>query len=486
MLALLVSPDAAFLDKHEAPLRREGYEVERCREVLDLPARLAEASAQAPSLVVLHGATAAVLAHGIEAARKALPSVRIMVMDAALGLDDKSRLIDAGADDCQSRELPEAIFLARARNLLRSAVRSAGPEAAVPPSLRSAASLSLDTVQRTAFLDGRQVSLTRLQFDVLAGLTARSGEACAREALVADLLEKGHPVDDRRLTACVQSVNALLSPFATVEEAQGGFALRAGEMRARLKASAGRLFAAFSGALSNARVYGASHPAVLSSLSEALEQVRVLCDAGGKPEVVVSLSPGGVQVDGLAPDPPPGAADPGTAFLRRFGLASFGVSRGATADDLAQFCRASLAPPQMPPRDALDAMLAKAAPGSLTVDYSAARVKEEGRAVAERLAEVLSRNPAGGAALFHPDGELVFKARQKLYKARGRAEVEAFFSAFPQGLELNVTSCESAEGGFKAECVVISPRYGAAKDFYSFRLQDGLIIFFEAASRLRL
>ncbi|MBI5595671.1 MAG: response regulator transcription factor [Elusimicrobia bacterium] len=485
MLVLLVSPDAAFLGPHEASLRGEGFEVERMADVYGLPARLADATAGRPALIVLSGAPGAVLKFGVEEARTALPAVRIMVCDSGLGLNDKTRLLNAGADDCQVRLLPEALFLARARNLLRSAARGTG--AAPPPELRSTASLTLDTTARRAFTGGKEVVLSRLQFDLLAALTSRRGETCGRDTLVSELLERGHAPDPDRLRACLRSVNDLLQPFgcALLEDADGTLALRPADSKSRRRAAAGRLLASFSAALSNARVYSASHAGVMAALSEVVELARALCREGSRAEVVLSLTPAGMTVDGEVPEPPPGPGDPGTAFLRRFGLSSVGISAQAAAEDLAQLCRASLAPPQMPPRDALDAMLAKASPGSVTVDYSAKRVKEEGRAAIERLAEVLSRNPAGGAALFHPEARLTFKARQKVYKAEGRAQVEAFFSVFPRGLELNVTSCEQSEGGYSAECVVISERYGAAKDLYSFRLQDGLFVSFEAASRLR-
>ncbi len=119
--------------------------------------------------------------HGDEVARRlvvAHPSTRILMLTAAVELDDKESGFGLGADDYLTKPFELRELVLRLRALARRSGRTAPP-------VVEAHGLRLDPFRREVHRDGRYVALTRKQFAVLAELVAAEGGVVSAEDLLA-------------------------------------------------------------------------------------------------------------------------------------------------------------------------------------------------------------------------------------------------------------------------------------------------------------
>jgi two-component system, OmpR family, KDP operon response regulator KdpE len=115
----------------------------------------------------------------------------------ATARDDETeivRVLDGGADDYVVKPYSAAHLEARIRAVLRRA-ETAGGEA-------DAGELVVGTLvvapgRREASIDGRQLDLTRLEFDLLAHLARRSPEVVTRRELLAEVWQQPYGGADK-------------------------------------------------------------------------------------------------------------------------------------------------------------------------------------------------------------------------------------------------------------------------------------------------
>jgi DNA-binding response OmpR family regulator len=129
----------------------------------------------------------------------AVPVIVATARDDETGIVD---LLDAGADDYVVKPYSTAQIEARIRAVLRrspgspgSGGEGAGP-AGSPTELRCGG-LVVDPARRTARLDGRDLDLTRLEFDLLACLARRSPEVVTRRELLAEVWRQPYGGTDK-------------------------------------------------------------------------------------------------------------------------------------------------------------------------------------------------------------------------------------------------------------------------------------------------
>ena len=93
---------------------------------------------------------------------------------------DRVMGLEGGADDYIAKPFSSRELLARIRAQARRAAGRTGPAAA----LISAGGVTIDALARRATLDGRELSLTTYEFDLLRVLVERAGRVLTREQLV--------------------------------------------------------------------------------------------------------------------------------------------------------------------------------------------------------------------------------------------------------------------------------------------------------------
>ncbi|MBO0876340.1 MAG: response regulator transcription factor [Pseudonocardia sp.] len=128
-----------------------------------------------------------------------LPKLREVASDLPVivvaGNDDESKMIaalDAGADDYLVRPFGPGALLARVRAVLR---RTAGADAVAPNLVLGG--LAIDRKTRTAELEGRPLSLSPKEFDLLSYLASRAGQVVSRRELLNEVWRMPYSQADR-------------------------------------------------------------------------------------------------------------------------------------------------------------------------------------------------------------------------------------------------------------------------------------------------
>jgi DNA-binding response OmpR family regulator len=92
----------------------------------------------------------------------------------------------AGADDYLVKPVRKAVLLAHIDAVMRRVLRVAGDQAA-PPGAVVAGPVTIDRERREITLAGTRQAMTRTEFQILATLAARQGEAVSREELMLEV-----------------------------------------------------------------------------------------------------------------------------------------------------------------------------------------------------------------------------------------------------------------------------------------------------------
>jgi DNA-binding response OmpR family regulator len=178
---LVVDDDATVAEVVSRYLEREGFEVEA---VEDGRVGLDRAVANPPDLMLLDLMLPGM--DGLEVCRRvrAVAPVPIIMLTARGDEDQKIVGLEMGADDYVSKPFSPRELTARVKSVLR---RSAGPSA---PADRvepiRAGDIEVDPRSREVRVRDRLVSLTALEFELLAFLIRHPGQVFRRE----ELLEK--------------------------------------------------------------------------------------------------------------------------------------------------------------------------------------------------------------------------------------------------------------------------------------------------------
>lgn len=103
--------------------------------------------------------------------------VRVLMLTASAGIDDRVEGLSLGADDYLAKPFAFPELVARVRALGRRSTPAA------PPILK-AGDVELDSARRTVARSGKQVELTRKEFGVLEVLLAAGGQVVSSEELL--------------------------------------------------------------------------------------------------------------------------------------------------------------------------------------------------------------------------------------------------------------------------------------------------------------
>jgi two-component system response regulator MprA len=172
---LIVEDEPGIIDFLEMGLRHEGYDVQ---SELDGLSGLRSFEAATPALVILDLMLPGI--DGMELCRRirARSSVPIIMLTAKGDVESRVDGFEAGADDYIPKPFRFEELLARVRAVLRRAgeQRTAGE--------LSFADLWLSTTSREVRRDGRDVSLTAREFDLLALFMRQPRQVLSKEAIL--------------------------------------------------------------------------------------------------------------------------------------------------------------------------------------------------------------------------------------------------------------------------------------------------------------
>ncbi len=169
---LVVEDDDAISEPLVRALVREGHEVAHAASG---EAALAEIEANDLDLLVLDVGLPGI--DGIEVCRRVVerrPRPAILMLTARSSELDEVLGLDAGADDYLTKPFTLSVLAARVRALLRRGEQGAA----------EASGVRVDPSSRRAWLGEAELELSPKEFDLLALLVSRAGEAVRREEIM--------------------------------------------------------------------------------------------------------------------------------------------------------------------------------------------------------------------------------------------------------------------------------------------------------------
>ncbi|MDD5350249.1 MAG: response regulator transcription factor [Chthoniobacteraceae bacterium] len=149
---------------------------------------------------------------GFEALRRIRErsAVPVLMLTARGGEEDRIAGLESGADDYLPKTFSTRELLARLRAVMRRAARAGCADGAEPPPEITAGPLRLEPVSRTAALHGAPLTLTPIEFDLLACLARAPGRVRSREALLEEIRARNYEVFDRSVDVHISALRKKL------------------------------------------------------------------------------------------------------------------------------------------------------------------------------------------------------------------------------------------------------------------------------------
>ena len=176
---LIVEDERSIAEPFARLLRREGFETvlaQTAAEALDAARRTD------PDLVLLDLALPDGDGRDVCRVLRAERDVPVIMITARGTETDRVVGLELGADDYVVKPFSAAEVIARIRAVLRRSARATAPAAPAAP-IR-VEDLEVDLAARRAILSGRELELSRKEFDLLAELVRNAGRVVTREDLM--------------------------------------------------------------------------------------------------------------------------------------------------------------------------------------------------------------------------------------------------------------------------------------------------------------
>jgi DNA-binding response OmpR family regulator len=204
---LVVEDEPAIAESIAYSLRRDGFTV---TVAPNLGAAEREISAGEPAidlalldLMLPDGSGFDLIGH----IRQRRLSTAIIVLSSRDGEADRVAALETGADDYVTKPFSPREIVARVRAVLRRAAPPSGQVAAAP----SPVALTADEATRRATVDGKDLELTRVEFDLLACLLGAPGRVFTRAQLIDRVWGDGFAITDRTVDSHVKGLRRKVS-----------------------------------------------------------------------------------------------------------------------------------------------------------------------------------------------------------------------------------------------------------------------------------
>jgi two-component system KDP operon response regulator KdpE len=172
-------------------LNAHGYEVIEAVRGEDAQAKCAT---ETPALVILDLGLPDMSGQEVITAIRAWSKVPIIVLSVRSGEAEKVEALDRGADDYVTKPFGIAELIAR----IRATLRARATEAAQPSEIKAGA-LTVDLARRRVHVDGREIKLTKKEFEMLRVLAANAGRVVTHQYLLREVWGAAHTEDTHYL-----------------------------------------------------------------------------------------------------------------------------------------------------------------------------------------------------------------------------------------------------------------------------------------------
>lgn len=149
----------------------------------------------------------------------AISSTPIVMLTAKSSEQDVVRGLELGADDYITKPFSKAVLLARVKVALRRPSGTSSPT-------KSIGGLVLDSDSRTVTVDGKDLSLTRSEFDLLGMLMSRPGRVYTRPQIIDGVQSYDKAVTDRTVDTMMVGLRRKLGAWASHIETIRGVGYR--------------------------------------------------------------------------------------------------------------------------------------------------------------------------------------------------------------------------------------------------------------------
>ena len=202
---LVVDDEPQILRALEITLRREGYEVDTARTAGEA---LSAAAARPPEAVILDLLLPDGSGTSVCRELREWSAVPILVLSAVEEEAEKVAALDAGADDYVTKPFSVEELLAR----LRAALRRSTPQRETV--LRIGA-LELDLEKRLVTVDGKAISLTPTEYELLRLLAENEGKLLTHPAILRAIWGPAYHEESNYLHVYVSHVRRKIEPDPT-------------------------------------------------------------------------------------------------------------------------------------------------------------------------------------------------------------------------------------------------------------------------------
>jgi two-component system KDP operon response regulator KdpE len=203
-LILIVDDDDAIRRFLRISLTASGYCVVEARTGEQA---LAKAATETPALVVLDLGLPDIDGREVVGRLRDWSKAPVLILSVRADEAEKVAALDAGANDYVVKPFGVQELLARVRALLRAAPSRAEAEA----SARVFEGLHIDFAAREATVDGKPVTLTRREFDLLALLARHAGKVLTQRQILTELWGEAHAADAQYLRVYVGQLRQKLA-----------------------------------------------------------------------------------------------------------------------------------------------------------------------------------------------------------------------------------------------------------------------------------
>ncbi len=195
---LLVDDEAQIRRFLRAGFEMDGFNVQDAENGSE---GIKNATMRPPDLVILDLALPDVDGSEVLARLRSWSNVPVIVLSVRSNEDEKVKLLRLGADDYVVKPFGMAELLARSRAAIRRHTRNQSGDPVV-----NLGRLSIDLANRSVFVDGERLSLTRKEFRLLQILAQHAGNVVTHSQLLSEIWGAGHDQDSHYLRIFVRKL----------------------------------------------------------------------------------------------------------------------------------------------------------------------------------------------------------------------------------------------------------------------------------------